>query len=364
MEIMINKKSKLIVSVIFLIVTITISIKSFAANIYTSKLSKGDILQFTGNAWHVYSTKDNAKSLKKDSNNKTLKKDDKFTILEIDGNVLKIKDKAYIYYGSTAKDYFKKIEKNSAKNESDNSTNAQEITVNPTPSPDPIITEETTDDRIVTVTELIVQNMPTKTEYLVGEDFDKKGMKIVAKYSDKSKKEITNYKILDGEKLKVDQKSITISYTEENIKVETKLRIKVTKLANQEKTEKQKKIVALARKQVGKKYVYGAAGPNQFDCSGLTLFVYKKILGISLPHSANAQAKYGKAVKFSTSNGKINCSNMQLGDLIVFSGHVGIYSGNGKMIDAAGKKKGVVERSFNNSYWITTQPLKAVRRFV
>lgn len=364
MEIMINKKSKLIVSIIFLIVIITISIKSFAANIYTSKLSKGDNLQFTGNAWTIYNSKDNAKALKKDSSNKRLKKNDKFTIMEIDGNVLKIKDKAYIYYGSTAKNYFKKIGKNSGKNQNNDSTNSIEVPVTPSPSPDPIIKEETKEDQVVTVKELIVKNMPTKKEYMEGQNFDKNGMTIIARYSDQSEKEITDYQILDGKKLNVDQKSITISYTEKSVKVETKISIKVIKSASQEKVEKQKKIVALARKQVGKKYVYGAAGPNQFDCSGLTLYVYKKILGVSLPHNANEQAKYGKTVKFSISNGKINCSNMQLGDLIVFNGHVGIYSGNGRMIDAAGKKKGVIERSFNNSYWVKTKPIKAVRRFV
>lgn len=43
--------------------------------------------------------------------------------------------------------------------------------------------------------------------------------------------------------------------------------------------------VAIARRQVGKPYVYGAAGPNAFDCSGLTQFAYAKV-GRRLPHSA------------------------------------------------------------------------------
>ena len=44
--------------------------------------------------------------------------------------------------------------------------------------------------------------------------------------------------------------------------------------------------MSLAKKQLGKKYVYGTAGPDTFDCSGLTTYVYKNALGISLPRSA------------------------------------------------------------------------------
>ena len=53
---------------------------------------------------------------------------------------------------------------------------------------------------------------PTKTSYLVGDDFDKAGMVVKAKYSDGNSEEITDYTITDGTKLKLDQKSVTISY--------------------------------------------------------------------------------------------------------------------------------------------------------
>ena len=53
---------------------------------------------------------------------------------------------------------------------------------------------------------------PTKTSYLVGEDFDKTGMVVKAKYSDGNSEEITDYTITDGTKLKLDQQSVTISY--------------------------------------------------------------------------------------------------------------------------------------------------------
>ncbi len=88
-------------------------------------------------------------------------------------------------------------------------------------------------------------------------------------------------------------------------------------------------VVAAAKAQVGKWYRYGAAGPSTFDCSGLTQYVYRKF-GVSLPHSAAAQRRYGRAIP---------ASQARAGDLIVFSeggswGHVGIYLGGGYMIDA------------------------------
>lgn len=86
-------------------------------------------------------------------------------------------------------------------------------------------------------------------------------------------------------------------------------------------------VASLALNYLGKPYVWAAAGPNSFDCSGLTLYVYSKF-GISLPHSAAAQYQYGK---------RISKDELQSGDLVFFYSpihHVGIYLGNGLMIHA------------------------------
>lgn len=204
---------------------------------------------------------------------------------------------------------------------------------------------------------------PKKVKYEVGENFDESGMVAEAKYSDNSKKIIDNYEIIDGKKLQAGKKSVTIKYTENEIIKTNVVAIQVNQSKEQAKKEKQQAIVAFARKQIGKKYVMNAEGPNSFDCSGLTLYVYKNVLRIKLPHSASAQASYGQEVKFSKNKGKIDCSNMQLGDLIIFQGHAAIYAGNGKMIDAGNKRVNVSERNFYNvSYWVSR--IKTVRRLV
>jgi cell wall-associated NlpC family hydrolase len=77
----------------------------------------------------------------------------------------------------------------------------------------------------------------------------------------------------------------------------------------------------------GSSYVWGAAGPHAFDCSGLVLWAYAHV-GISLPHLAAAQYNMGIHV---------GRNQLQPGDLVFFYsdiGHVGLYIGNGLMVDA------------------------------
>ena len=82
---------------------------------------------------------------------------------------------------------------------------------------------------------------------------------------------------------------------------------------------------ALSRR--GDPYVWGAAGPSSFDCSGLVLWAYAKV-GISLPHFTGDQWNMGVHV---------GRNQLQPGDLVFFYpdiGHVGLYIGNGLMVDA------------------------------
>ena len=106
------------------------------------------------------------------------------------------------------------------------------------------------------------------------------------------------------------------------------------------------KLVEFARKQIGDPYRAGRSGPDAFDCSGLVLYVYKKITGKTLPHYSKAQ--YSQVTK-------VNKSNAQPGDLVFFfqqgARHVGIYIGNGKMIDAPSTGKNVRVSPISGSWW-------------
>jgi cell wall-associated NlpC family hydrolase len=84
-------------------------------------------------------------------------------------------------------------------------------------------------------------------------------------------------------------------------------------------------IVNAAKSKLGSRYVYGATGPNTFDCSGLTQWAYRQA-GINIGRTTGQQAAQGRYV---------SASQAQPGDLVVIgSSHVGIYVGGGQMIDA------------------------------
>ncbi|TNM45190.1 hypothetical protein FHP29_04540 [Nocardioides albidus] len=92
--------------------------------------------------------------------------------------------------------------------------------------------------------------------------------------------------------------------------------------------------IKYALAQVGDAYVWGAMGPNAFDCSGLTMMAYAQA-GVSLPHSSRAQ--YG-------SGAHVAKSDLQPGDLVFYYSpisHVGIYLGNGLIVHAANPGAGV-----------------------
>lgn len=86
-------------------------------------------------------------------------------------------------------------------------------------------------------------------------------------------------------------------------------------------------VVGVAYDQLGKPYVWGAAGPDAFDCSGLTMYCYRVGAGISISHSSYAQASCGAPV---------GVSQLAPGDILGFRGwgHVGLYVGGGEFINA------------------------------
>jgi cell wall-associated NlpC family hydrolase len=108
-------------------------------------------------------------------------------------------------------------------------------------------------------------------------------------------------------------------------------------------------VVNLAYSKLGSPYVWGAEGPNSFDCSGFTSYVYRNAAGISIPRTSGAQSGYGQTV---------SKSNLQAGDLVFFStngtgnvSHVGIYVGGGNMIHAPKPGDSVKITNINSSYY-------------
>lgn len=108
--------------------------------------------------------------------------------------------------------------------------------------------------------------------------------------------------------------------------------------------------LASAKKQLGKRYVYGATGPRTFDCSGFTSYVCKKN-GVCLPRTSINQSKVGK---------RVSRSKLKAGDLVFFDtskrrrgyiNHVGIYMGNNKFIHASSAKKKVVISSLEKPFY-------------
>ena len=117
----------------------------------------------------------------------------------------------------------------------------------------------------VILSEIYIEQGPNKTVYQEGEDFDKTGMRVFARYSDNSTKEITNYEILGGDNLKAGATSVTITYSENGI----------TKTATQNITVNQNE-----PEEVILSEIYIEQGPNKtvyqegedFDKTGMRVF--------------------------------------------------------------------------------------------
>lgn len=94
-------------------------------------------------------------------------------------------------------------------------------------------------------------------------------------------------------------------------------------------------VASYACQFVGNPYVYGGSSlTSGTDCSGFVMSVYKNF-GISLPHSSRSDRSVGSAVE-----GGI--ANAQPGDIVCYSGHVGIYIGGGQIVHAANARSGII----------------------
>jgi cell wall-associated NlpC family hydrolase len=111
--------------------------------------------------------------------------------------------------------------------------------------------------------------------------------------------------------------------------------------------------IKYALKQIGDRYVFGAAGTVTWDCSGLTMRAFQAA-GVSLPHSSAAQSRMGK---------KVALNALKPGDLLFYGrpvSHVGIYLGGGKMVHAPRSGSRVKVTSSGS---LGKKPLVGARRF-
>ena len=102
--------------------------------------------------------------------------------------------------------------------------------------------------------------------------------------------------------------------------------------------------VQTALAQLGDPYVWAAAGPDAFDCSGLTMYAWAAA-GVQLPHSSRMQYAGGQ---------KVSRAELQPGDLVFFYSpisHVGMYIGNGQMVHAPTFNDVVKISSIDSSPW-------------
>lgn len=109
------------------------------------------------------------------------------------------------------------------------------------------------------------------------------------------------------------------------------------------------KIIDFAQTKLGSTYVWGATGPNVFDCSGFVRFVFQNAADISLPRVSSDQATYKP---------RISSMNMKKGDLVFFEttgrgqiSHVGIYMGDSQFIHASSGGKRVMVSSLDGGYY-------------
>ena len=104
--------------------------------------------------------------------------------------------------------------------------------------------------------------------------------------------------------------------------------------ASSEGSEMGKAVIDYATQFVGNPYVYGGSSlTNGTDCSGFVMSVYSNF-GVSLPHSSSALRSQGYDVG--------GLENAQPGDIVCYSGHVGLYVGNGQIVHASTSKTGII----------------------
>jgi cell wall-associated NlpC family hydrolase len=134
--------------------------------------------------------------------------------------------------------------------------------------------------------------------------------------------------------------------TQRSIELVEALNVASAEAARAEVADMREQILTVARKQLGDPYRAGGAGPHSFDCGGFTQFVFKRALGMDIARTSWGQYEQVERVK---------TKDALPGDLVFFfeggAHHVGIYLGNGKMIDAPRPGKSISVNPISGSWW-------------
>ncbi len=134
--------------------------------------------------------------------------------------------------------------------------------------------------------------------------------------------------------------------TQRSIELVEALNVASVEAARTEVTGMREQILTVARKQLGDPYRAGGAGPDSFDCGGFTQFVFKRALGIDIARTSWGQYDQVQRVK---------TKDALPGDLVFFfeggAHHVGIYLGNGQMIDAPQPGERISVNPISGSWW-------------
>ncbi len=134
--------------------------------------------------------------------------------------------------------------------------------------------------------------------------------------------------------------------TQRSIELVEALNVASVEAARTEVAGMREQILTIARKQLGDPYRAGGAGPDSFDCGGFTQFVFKRALGMDIARTSWGQYDQVQRVK---------TKEALPGDLVFFfeggAHHVGIYLGNGQMIDAPQPGERISVNPISGSWW-------------
>ena len=182
-------------------------------------------------------------------------------------------------------------------------------------------------------TSVYVRKGPSTEHEVIDSLILNNSVKVVAENGDWYKVEVAGKTGYIAKRLLSDKQVATTSRGETDREEEKNTQQNATQNNQPANISKGQQVVEYAKKYLGCKYVYGASGPNTFDCSGFTMYVLKNF-GVKLSHSATAQSRVGT---------HIAKENLQPGDLVFFTdyetgsgiGHCGIYIGDGNFIHAS-----------------------------